>query len=355
MSEEQSLSAGSAYDDDGDGAEKSTVQPSIEEVAAGEAVDNPSEDSQKRSQLFLKGATSRRKDSTVQYTQYLKVDEASIKRHCAAWTEGLRTTPAAARPIGQPAAAAAAAAATALDAADAEEKLSLVVSKADFAQMKVVGQFNLGFVLAVREAEQNHTGKHGEDDAGGRPVNHGDELFIIDQHASDEKYNFERLQANTIVQSQRLVHPKQLELTAVEEEIVMENLPALEANGFIVKVDESGAEPVGLRCRLLSLPLSRETTFSISDLEELISILGEGCSATTVPRPSDGSQDVRHARLSQQHHDRQGADAGPDGEGGPTHGRDGKAVELPTRPPHHETSGEPGRVGRSELERGGWV
>src|SRR5262249_29142451 len=46
-------------------------------------------------------------------------------------------------------------------------------------------------------------------------------------------------------------------------------------NGFSVRVDESGARPVGSRCQLLSLPLSRETTFSLADLEELVSLLGE--------------------------------------------------------------------------------
>src|SRR6185436_20137202 len=108
---------------------------------------------------------------------------------------------------------------------------------------------NLGFVLAVRESDKGDA----EKDGGGGGQSQDDELFIIDQHASDEKYNFERLQANTIVQSQRLVRPKQLDLTAIEEEIIIENKDALEANGFIVKVDESGDTPVGARCQLLSL------------------------------------------------------------------------------------------------------
>jgi DNA mismatch repair ATPase MutL len=32
----------------------------------------------------------------------------------------------------------------------AEDKLSLTVSKNDFAQMRIIGQFNLGFIIAVR-------------------------------------------------------------------------------------------------------------------------------------------------------------------------------------------------------------
>ncbi|CAG8228463.1 unnamed protein product [Penicillium olsonii] len=151
----------------------------------------------------------------------------------------------------------------------AEDKLSLTVSKDDFAQMRIVGQFNLGFIIAVRPGEGH------------------DELFIIDQHASDEKFNFERLQAETIVQNQRLVRPQRLDLTAVEEEVVLENRAALEKNGFLVTVDESGDEPIGRRCQLVSLPLSKEVVFGVRDLEELIVLLSESVSMNelSVPRP----------------------------------------------------------------------
>ncbi|KAI9369462.1 hypothetical protein BJX61DRAFT_519536 [Aspergillus egyptiacus] len=159
-----------------------------------------------------------------------------------------------------------------LSQVEAEERLSLTVSKDDFASMRILGQFNLGFILATRSSESK------------------DELFIIDQHASDEKINFERLQAETVVQNQRLVHPKRLDLTAVEEEIVIENQIALEKNGFVVDVDESGDEPIGRRCRLLSLPLSKEVVFDVRDLEELIVLLSETTSTTStemdIPRPS---------------------------------------------------------------------
>lgn len=151
----------------------------------------------------------------------------------------------------------------------AEDRLSLTVSKADFGKMRIVGQFNLGFILAVRPGDDH------------------DELFIIDQHASDEKFNFERLQAETVVQNQRLVRPQRLDLTAVEEEIVIENQESLEKNGFIVTVDESGDEPIGRRCQLISLPLSKEVVFGSRDLEELIVLLSEAPASNnmSVPRP----------------------------------------------------------------------
>lgn len=167
------------------------------------------------------------------------------------------------------------------EAENEEARLALTVSKADFFGMHIVGQFNLGFILAVRCSSSV---RKGNSDA-----RNADELFIVDQHASDEKYNFETLQAETVVVNQRLVQPKQLDLTAVEEEVLIENLPALEKNGFIVRVDDSGDEPIGRRCKLVSLPLSKEVTFGLGDLEELLHLLAEspgtGHSAM-VPRPS---------------------------------------------------------------------
>lgn len=160
-----------------------------------------------------------------------------------------------------------------IHSADAESRLSLIIARDDFVKMRVVGQFNLGFIIAILPKY--------------RDVIEHDELLIIDQHASDEKFNFEKLQKNTTVQSQRLVHPKILALTALEEEIVLENLEALEANGFKVQVDSTGDAPVGSRCKLLALPLSRETTFSLQDLEELISLLADTpVGSAHVPRPT---------------------------------------------------------------------
>lgn len=158
---------------------------------------------------------------------------------------------------------------TGLSQIAAEERLSLTVTKDDFARMRILGQFNLGFILATRSTESK------------------DELFIIDQHASDEKINFERLQSSTVVQNQRLVHPKRLDLTAVEEEIVIENQIALEKNGFVIDVDDSGDEPIGRRCSLLSLPLSKEVVFDTRDLEELIVLLSERTSTSNTKTDSD--------------------------------------------------------------------
>lgn len=295
---EKDVEKDSEYDDEdtempGNPRDQETI------TAAEEAGEETSEENKKRTQVFLKGGGKGRY-STQALLQRLKVDTHSLQRSLESWETLIQNAASAGKTY------AAGDVEDGLEVVNAEEKLALAIHKGDFNKMKIVGQFNLGFVLAVRPKAASKTTTstpvptptatddsqaHQQDD---------DELFIIDQHASDEKFNFERLQASTVVQSQRLVRPKPLELTAVEEEVVIENQDALEKNGFVVSIDESGDEPVGSRCRLLSLPLSRETTFSLGDLEELISLLADNPTATPILDDDDdsaGAGGVSGARL----------------------------------------------------------
>ncbi|KAH6673602.1 hypothetical protein B0J14DRAFT_512218 [Halenospora varia] len=241
--------------------EEAKVQDMIQ--AAEESAVQPSQENILRAKTLLKGG-ARKKDMAVNLVKTVDVSNSDIEEQFNYLDQILSSYNITTSPVTDD---------EAFDSEKAEEKLSLTISKTDFAKMKIIGQFNLGFILATRSSETNEP--------------RADNLFIIDQHASDEKYNFERLQATTIVQSQRLVYPKTLDLTALEEEIVMENLKALETNGFVVTVDESGESPVGHRCQLVSLPLSRETTFSLEDLDELLAILTEHPPGSdSVPRPS---------------------------------------------------------------------
>lgn len=212
---------------------------------------------------------SKQKSSTHQLSHTMCIDEASMVRQLQFFMNQKQSHSANDEDVGS---------IEDLEASDAESKLQLIIGKEDFGKMRIAGQFNLGFIIATRPSKSL--------DASGYPAG-DDELFIIDQHASDEKYNFERLQNTTIVQSQRLVQPKRLQLTALEEEVVVENLEAIESNGFKISVDLSGDWPVGARCELTSLPLSRETAFTIEDLEELIALLGDNASDSShIPRPS---------------------------------------------------------------------
>lgn len=74
----------------------------------------------------------------------------------------------------------------------AAEVLSRIIDKSDFSQMEVIGQFNHGFIITRRRKLV------------GSSSGVMDDLFIVDQHAADEKYNFETLQQTTNIQSQTL-------------------------------------------------------------------------------------------------------------------------------------------------------
>ncbi|PKI83894.1 ATP-binding mismatch repair protein [Malassezia vespertilionis] len=154
---------------------------------------------------------------------------------------------------------------TALDHAGFSERdmdtaahaLERVIQKKDFGAMQIVGQFNLGFIIARR---LQHTASTAMDD-----------LFIIDQHAADEKYNYERLQASTQIQSQPLLLPQLLELAPTDELIAAEYEAWLQRNGFAVRIDQDA--PPGARVHLLTKPISKDIVFDVHDFEELIAKL----------------------------------------------------------------------------------
>ncbi|KAI7904845.1 uncharacterized protein BX663DRAFT_469940 [Cokeromyces recurvatus] len=134
----------------------------------------------------------------------------------------------------------------------ATRALSRVIHKPDFARMKVIGQFNLGFIITILDNQ---------------------DLYIIDQHASDEKYNFEILQRTTQIKGQKLISSHVLDLTAAEEHIVMDNLDIFKANGFDVQVLPDN-EPTKRIC-VISQPVSKNTMFDKKDFSEIIFLINE--------------------------------------------------------------------------------
>ncbi|XP_072044566.1 mismatch repair endonuclease PMS2-like [Amphiura filiformis] len=142
----------------------------------------------------------------------------------------------------------------------AEDELKKVFTKDSFTKMDIIGQFNLGFIIAKLKSD----------------------LFIIDQHATDEKYNFEDLQKNTVLQSQRLIQPMKLELTAVNEMILRDNLDIFRKNGFEFVFDDEA--PPTERVKLTSLPVSKNWTFGKDDVDEMIFMLSDA--PGTMCRPS---------------------------------------------------------------------
>ncbi|KAL1129055.1 hypothetical protein AAG570_013587 [Ranatra chinensis] len=143
---------------------------------------------------------------------------------------------------------------------DQEKLLIAIIKVHNVFQMDIIGQFNLGFIITKL----------------------GSDLFIIDQHATDEKYNFETLQKNTTISNQILVVPQKLELTAMNECILIENLEIFKKNGFEFKIEHDA--PVTQKISLAAVPMSRNWIFGKEDIDELLFMLQD--SPNTLCRPS---------------------------------------------------------------------
>lgn len=156
---------------------------------------------------------------------------------------------------------------------DTDRKPSIIsLTKKDFDDMHVIGQFNLGFILV--KCRNNN-------------------LWILDQHACDEKYNFERLCATTVIHEQKLLAPMPLELSPSEETCILENRQVFEQNGFRFEYKEDN--PPRHRFALTSLPHSgardgrKAVQFGKDDVHALCAVLGaDGASYS----PQDGGTGV---------------------------------------------------------------
>ncbi|CAG0920313.1 unnamed protein product [Notodromas monacha] len=142
----------------------------------------------------------------------------------------------------------------------AEEELKRELSKDSFKKMNIVGQYNKGFIVAL----------------------FGDDLFIVDQHASDEKWNFEQLQKKTKISGQKLMAPIKMELTLSNEAILVDNLLCFQKLGYDFLIDDD--ERVGRRVKIVQVPHSKQCVFGVKEIEEMIFQLGGG---------SDDGDDVR--------------------------------------------------------------
>ena len=139
------------------------------------------------------------------------------------------------------------------DSKDAESELDRYIKKEDFKSMHVCGQFNKGFIVTRLEQD----------------------LFIVDQHAADEIYNFEQLQITNKIDKQRLLQPHYLELDPSSESLLIENEQLLEKAGYDMQVVKN--RKAGNRIMLTSVPASKKQNkfFDSGDIDELLFILNE--------------------------------------------------------------------------------
>ena len=123
------------------------------------------------------------------------------------------------------------------------------IDKKLFEHAQIIGQYNLGFIV----------------------VHYDNNLFVLDQHALDERYNYERLLSNPPISRQRMVIPKQLKLSTTSEMLLLDNLKIFKQFGFdfIVNLNDT----IGQRIQITQIPIANRWTGNETDIEELISTL----------------------------------------------------------------------------------
>ncbi|KAF9313174.1 Mismatch repair endonuclease pms2 [Podila horticola] len=204
--------------------------------------------------------------------------------------------------------------------AEAQKSLSRVISKSDFARMKVLGQFNKAFIVARLDNYSSQSKNDGGDvgSTNGNSKNSkkreprlvSSDIFVIDQHASDEKYNFEILQSKTVFSTQKLFQPKKLYLTAQEEIVVVDHMKMLNKNGFYLDYDPDA--PVSHRLKLVTLPVSERVVFDLQDFEELVFLLSQQTASSgggDDDEAIDGDEGHKHHH---HHHQSSGSQGGSD-------------------------------------------
>lgn len=126
-----------------------------------------------------------------------------------------------------------------------------------FGQLEVVGQFNKGFILTKLQVEESSM-----------------HLFIIDQHASDEKARFERLSGDLAnVQTQELIAPLVIPLAPSQEQLVMSYRDVFEGNGFRFIFNRNSE--IGSRIQLTHLPVILGVSLKQIDFVDLLSQLNK--------------------------------------------------------------------------------
>ena len=82
------------------------------------------------------------------------------------------------------------------------------------------------------------------------------------------------MQRDTVIQSQRLILPQRLELSAAAEMTLEDNLDIFQKNGFEFEIEEDASRGGG-RVKLVAVPMSKNWNFGPSDVEEMLFMMAE--------------------------------------------------------------------------------
>jgi DNA mismatch repair ATPase MutL len=123
------------------------------------------------------------------------------------------------------------------------------LTKKNLSDLIVIGQFNKGFIICKLKGNEEH-------------------LFVVDQHAADEKAVYERLLDQAKLDKQVLGCPMRIKLTSFEVLLVEKHTDVFCQFGFDVRLilDEDSAE-------VLSFPRYQDSQYGLDEFYELLNIL----------------------------------------------------------------------------------
>ncbi|RNC35876.1 putative mismatch repair protein MLH1 [Trypanosoma cruzi] len=124
-----------------------------------------------------------------------------------------------------------------------ENQLATYLDKSSFKEMIIHGQFNHGFILASL----------------------GDDMFVIDQHAADEKFNYECLLSQYTARPQPLLAAVSVSMDPHDVDLAVLHSEELRQHGFIVKRGEDANKLL-----VYSVPVLQYEAVGPHDIVELV-------------------------------------------------------------------------------------
>ena len=142
------------------------------------------------------------------------------------------------------------------------EEMSRKLNKTDFFAMKILGQFNRGFILTQLDSD----------------------IFVVDQHAAEERRNFDSLLSTYELEPQKLMSPEQMTLSPYQEHVLKEHMAAFISNGFRFHYDATLNQ--GERYQLTAVPSYYDKILGKKDAEEFIDMIVDAPGISQSLRPS---------------------------------------------------------------------
>jgi len=161
------------------------------------------------------------------------------------------------------------------------------ISKSDFSLMSdsIIGQFNLGFIICKLNSD----------------------LWIIDQHAADEKYKYEfyKKTLKSSIHSQQCLSLLPLHLTPIQNSIMIQNKHVFDDLGFGLVVENKNNGNDEKVLGISRIPHYYSHTFGIEDIYEVIAMLNQDLTHDDNDRHNQIAHTNSNINNHHQHHSHQ--------------------------------------------------